>query len=686
MSRYRTYFPTDEQALTDGDSAFLKFTSRRQNTLLEPGTLEVSENMRLDRTTAKVRAGLKSISTDIDLDNDPIVLDFTLGTDVAITSITRSVNTATVTTTGAHGYTTGDQVNIRGAAQADYNGDYTITVTAATTFTYTVANTPVTPATGTMYVNKGPVLFTTYADVVQCSTVFATNDNDNTEYIIAASTDSAWAIRGGVSSQQIAYPANEQVEATDDASMHYWNGSVFLFRGHQTAAAAAVTSITSAAGTATVTATAAHNRTTNDWVFIEGASPLNYNGIFQITVTGATTFTYAVAGGPASPASGTITYRPCKVPLVWDGNFANDFVAVSSGADIATYIKMPPCGWGVDFKNRLIVPYDRDEILLSDLYDANRYDTTRQQLRIRGGTNDWLIGVHPYQNSQFLVLYRRSLHLVDLSDVDLSVIGVTEITRDIGCVSRRSVVTCGERILWLSDRGVQFVHIGDLLSLRQSSKPLSDDIDDVIQRINMDAADTIVATYWDNRYFLAVPLDDATTASSILVYNFLNEGWESIDSYPESFNVENFHQIDYGGSKRLHVTTTYGFAYVMEENTGDEWGVNGTQVAIPGALDTRFYTGGDLAPKGLRRFSLEANLTTGDAFTATAVTKNPDDASTAETFTATATTDKLFRLPFIGLIGSGAQLSLRTTAGRPEFRSIIAEFKGKTFRGNQHQS
>jgi hypothetical protein len=41
--------------MQDGDSAFLKFTSRRQSTVLEPGTLEVSENMRLDRTTAKVR-------------------------------------------------------------------------------------------------------------------------------------------------------------------------------------------------------------------------------------------------------------------------------------------------------------------------------------------------------------------------------------------------------------------------------------------------------------------------------------------------------------------------------------------------------------------------------------------------------------------------------------------------------
>jgi hypothetical protein len=74
-------------------------------------------------------------------------------TDKAVTSITRATTTATVTLTG-HGYTTGDLINIRGAAQTEYNGNFTIVVTSANAFTFTVAATATTPATGTIIANK----------------------------------------------------------------------------------------------------------------------------------------------------------------------------------------------------------------------------------------------------------------------------------------------------------------------------------------------------------------------------------------------------------------------------------------------------------------------------------------------------------------------------------------------------
>lgn len=70
-----------------------------------------------------------------------------------VTSITRSGATATVTAT-AHGYATGQFVNVQGAAQTEYNGKFTITVVDANTFTYPVTGTPATPATGTITVNR----------------------------------------------------------------------------------------------------------------------------------------------------------------------------------------------------------------------------------------------------------------------------------------------------------------------------------------------------------------------------------------------------------------------------------------------------------------------------------------------------------------------------------------------------
>jgi len=79
-----------------------------------------------------------------------------LNAEAAITSITRSGTTATVTTTGTHGLATNDVVLIEDAAplgaldnEAQFTGVKTITVTGASTFTFTVLNTGATTATRT---------------------------------------------------------------------------------------------------------------------------------------------------------------------------------------------------------------------------------------------------------------------------------------------------------------------------------------------------------------------------------------------------------------------------------------------------------------------------------------------------------------------------------------------------------
>ena len=81
---------------------------------------------------------------------------------VSVTGITRTGTTATVTTAVAHGRATGDVVFIAGADQTDYNIEAEITVTGASTFTYEVANSPVTPATGTITWDLAVELYAKY--------------------------------------------------------------------------------------------------------------------------------------------------------------------------------------------------------------------------------------------------------------------------------------------------------------------------------------------------------------------------------------------------------------------------------------------------------------------------------------------------------------------------------------------
>ncbi len=68
-----------------------------------------------------------------------------------------------------------------------------------------------------------------------------------------------------------------------------------------------VTSINRSGSTATVITDIPHGYQTGVVVTIAGALQTEYNGVFQITVVDATTFTVTVSGAPVTPATGTIT-------------------------------------------------------------------------------------------------------------------------------------------------------------------------------------------------------------------------------------------------------------------------------------------------------------------------------------------------------------------------------------------
>lgn len=72
-------------------------------------------------------------------------------TTISVTGITRSGTTATATTSVPHDYSTGDLVTVSGASPAGYNGTFVVTVFSnPNEFTYSVASTLTTPATGTI--------------------------------------------------------------------------------------------------------------------------------------------------------------------------------------------------------------------------------------------------------------------------------------------------------------------------------------------------------------------------------------------------------------------------------------------------------------------------------------------------------------------------------------------------------
>lgn len=96
--------------------------------------------------------------------------------------------------------------------------------------------------------------------------------------------------------------------------VRYQQGGKLRWTAGYTGVPKAVASITFTGGVATVTMVGAHGFTTGQQIAIAGADQSGYNGTFQITVTGAATFTFPLTVSPVSPATGVITAATNGIP------------------------------------------------------------------------------------------------------------------------------------------------------------------------------------------------------------------------------------------------------------------------------------------------------------------------------------------------------------------------------------
>ena len=119
---------------------------------------------------------------------------------VSVASITRSGSTATVTTSTAHGLSTGNWAVISGADQAAYNVEAQVTVTSNTVFTYDVAGTPATPATGTITSKRASAGWTKPFAATN-KAVYRSNDTTGNRYYYRVVDD--FATTGGAKEARI---------------------------------------------------------------------------------------------------------------------------------------------------------------------------------------------------------------------------------------------------------------------------------------------------------------------------------------------------------------------------------------------------------------------------------------------------------------------------------------------------
>ena len=371
-------------------------------------------------------------------------------------------------------------------------------------------------------------------------------------------------------------------------------------------------------------------------------------------------------------------------------------LVLSKPRAISYFIHQPATPFAVLNQRRLWMPYfntsdsspvkrpNQDEIVASDILDGDTFDVLGGSFKITGGSSDFIVGLEPFTENKLLCFCRRSIHQLDGVSGSLADVQVNVVTPDLGCSARRSIVQIANKIFFLSDQGVYGLEFLDQYNLRGLEVALSEAITPIMKRINQDYVDKAVGAYFDNRYWLAIPIDGAVENNVILIWNTINGGWESIDRVNNvSFNVRDMIVAREGTKNSLYITTSEGGVHQIDGfDGGDQISVQ-AGVSVPETLDvqsiltTREYDGDTLDRKFFARSEVHVKSDTDSVSDASIsfTSSDPDQTSAATTISGVfganlAQGEDASIRTSVRLRGYGCSATITPTAGRPLVRAV----------------
>ena len=625
---------------------------------------------------------------------------------ISASSVVGSSNVCTVNTSTDHNLSTGDSVTIAnlGFSTTDPNGSgKTITKTSDTAFTYSLT------ASGdeTYTVTSDPTVSTEFKLV-------ASGEYTQPLSIFTAVKD--FAIINSVGGLHTSQSLNvgDVLTLTDDgptASCGLTEPSEFIInKTFSSSAAVTVNAVAISGTTLTVGTDGAHGLSLNQPIsFTNLQSDVNGNQIvskvnstseFEVEV--ASTFSVTDTSGNVTPAAG--------VSFVIE---ANDITSAKTQAQVRAsdpvfiqrvsvglgFTHMPAPPFATYHQRRLVMPFNytvndaansftangtSDQVIASDILDSDTYDQIYANFRFNAGTADFINGLHSFSDDTLIVFNRNSIHLIQNSTV-LNQATSKLLTDEIGCLARKSIQQIGNQILFLSDNGVYGIGFIEGYQLRGIQVPLSESIQATVDRINKEHRSKALSVYFDNKYYLAVPLDDSSSNNAIIVYNFLNQQWESVDTVSvANYSIDNMFIAGTGNNIGVYTTNVLGGINKLEsrvDNIDQVITVIGgatQQPQIQGSASTRQFTFNTLDRKKWRSFDMhvESSSQSQSDFDISAELENLDrtvPVGTLSGFNGT-TLDPGSDVSIRGRLGNprayGLQLTINNTVGRPILRAI----------------
>jgi hypothetical protein len=250
---------------------------------------------------------------------------------------------------------------------------------------------------------------------------------------------------------------------------------------------------------------------------------MNANSVGTVLVTfagsgylTAPSVTFTGGGGSGAAATANISTQLAPSGLRLIKSFTNRLFAVGTGEN-------------------------RNTLYASDILDPEIWKTTNSII-VGGDDGEDIIAIQPFYGFQIIVFKRNKIYLVDVTPSTTvtsgsSVLSLTNsaaewtvqtVSNRIGCIAGRSVALVNKDVFFLANDGIRSVSRSLADDFSTVGLTISEPVKDIIARINRSFIETCNATFHNNRYLLAIPLDSATRPSHILVYNSIFNCFEGL--------------------------------------------------------------------------------------------------------------------------------------------------------------
>jgi hypothetical protein len=601
MARYDTYGAADDQILEDIDSSFKGLNNRSRPDILEPGMFAEANNVRFKLNgTAQKRKGINIVSAPFTVDtNTALTLPFNLYTDQTASGTTESGGVLTfagiTTTTGTDaslGIVNNTLVSVTGTIN-NVDGyisgsNYIATRVSATEISINIPVTTTGAVSGTPTISA-PKLVNAQNTRVVGSNNFLDPNNEDEEYVLLAGTANAVAIKiSDGTSTTVNYPSGHVINESTATVLQAFDRVYIFEEGHVPMSwdinfsnafvdeqSGTFTQPTLKSGTADIA---------NGFVELTGITNTGFGALATgdeiVIIDGHNTG--LTKGDTYQVAESTTTSVSFYAEVDDVNNDSLDIIGRVSGG--AGFTHAPAPGDAIVHRNRLVVPYKftvnsgtdsytargiTDELLISFPFDSEKFDTTYGTFVTAGGQNDTFVAAFSFAEDKLLMFNRKSISVVTgVDSFNFQEARVQSLTKEIGLVAKDSIIQVGNQIMFLSDNGVYGVSFQDLYNLRGNDIPLSEAINATIDDINKDYWQKSSAVYFDNRYYIAVPTGSSQENNKVLVFNFLNKSWESVDSYLDSnFVIDKLIVAGTGSKRGVYAVNSLGGVHQLESPT-----------------------------------------------------------------------------------------------------------------------